>query len=47
MQESDYIIAINKDENAAIMKIADVAIVGDLFKVIPEMISQVKAAKNR
>jgi electron transfer flavoprotein alpha subunit len=47
MQESDYIIAINKDENAPIMKIADIAIVGDLFKVIPEMISQVKAVKNR
>jgi electron transfer flavoprotein alpha subunit len=42
MQESDYIIAINKDENAAIMKVADLAIVGDLYKVIPEMIKQLK-----
>ncbi len=46
MQESDIIIAINKDENAPIMKLADYAIVGDLNKVIPEMISQFKAMKN-
>lgn len=42
MQDSDYIIAINKDENASIMKVADLAIVGDLYKVIPEMIKQLK-----
>ncbi|MCM8711208.1 electron transfer flavoprotein subunit alpha/FixB family protein [Clostridium sp. SYSU_GA19001] len=42
MQDSDYIIAINKDENAPIMKVADLAIVGDLYKVIPEMIKQLK-----
>ena len=43
MQDSDYIIAINKDESAPIMKVADYAIVGDFAKVIPEMIAQVKA----
>lgn len=46
MQESDYIIAINKDETAPIMKVADLGIVGDLNKVIPEMIAQVKAMKE-
>lgn len=46
MQDSDYIIAINKDENAPIMAVADLAIVGDLNKVIPELIAQVKTAKN-
>ena len=46
MQDSDYIIAINKDENAAIMKVADLAIVGDYKKIIPEMISQIKALEN-
>lgn len=45
MQDSDFIIAINKDENAPIMKVADYAIVGDLNKVIPEMIAQAKALK--
>jgi electron transfer flavoprotein alpha subunit len=42
MQESGYIIAINKDADAAIMKIADLAIVGDYRKIIPEMIDQIK-----
>jgi electron transfer flavoprotein alpha subunit len=46
MQDSDYIIAINKDETAPIMKAADVAIVGDLNKIIPEIIAQVKAMKE-
>lgn len=42
MQDSDMIIAINKDETAPIMKVADYGIVGDLNKVIPEMINQLK-----
>ena len=46
MQDSDLIIAINKDETAPIMATADYAIVGDLFKVIPEMTAQVKALKE-
>ena len=37
MQDSDMIIAINKDETAPIMQIADYAIVGDLNKVLPEL----------
>ena len=46
MQESDMIIAINKDASAPIMKTADYAIVGDLLKVVPEMTAQVKALKE-
>lgn len=42
MQDSDMIIAINKDETAPIMNVADYGIVGDLNKVIPEMITQLK-----
>ncbi len=47
MQESDMIIAINKDETAPIMKVADYAIVGDLNKVIPEMISELKSIQSK
>ena len=46
MQDSDLIIAINKDATAPIMKAADYAIVGDLLKVVPEMTAQVKAMKE-
>lgn len=45
MQDSDIIIAINKDADAPIMKMADYAVVGDLNKVLPEMIAQYKAMK--
>lgn len=46
MQESDMIIAINKDETAPIMKVADYAIVGDVAKVLPEFIGQFKKIKE-
>ncbi|MGL5245567.1 MAG: electron transfer flavoprotein subunit alpha/FixB family protein [Sarcina sp.] len=46
MQDSDMIIAINKDASAPIMKVADYAIVGEVTKVIPEMISQFKCLKE-
>ena len=42
MQDSDVIIAINKDETAPIMKVADYGIVGDVNKVLPELIAQAK-----
>ncbi|MGH4126262.1 MAG: electron transfer flavoprotein subunit alpha/FixB family protein [Clostridium sp.] len=47
MQDSDYIIAINKDATAPIMKVADVAIAGDYSKVVPEMIAQINALKSK
>ena len=46
MQDADMIIAINKDASAPIMKLADYAIVGDLNKIIPEFITQLKVMKE-
>lgn len=40
MQNSDIIIAINKDGDSPIFEVADYGIVGDLYKVIPEIMKE-------
>lgn len=46
MQTSKTIIAVNKDEEAPIFEISDLGIVGDLFKVTPQLTEAVKARKG-
>ena len=44
MEESDIIIAINKDENAPIFDVADYGVVGDLNKILPVLTKKIKEA---
>ncbi|MEA4853011.1 MAG: electron transfer flavoprotein subunit alpha/FixB family protein [Christensenella sp.] len=44
MEDSDVIIAINKDETAPIFEVADYGVVGDVLKILPMFTEQVKNA---
>ncbi len=45
MNGSDHIVSINTDRNAPIFDIAHIAIVGDLYDIVPKFIAQLKEAK--
>jgi electron transfer flavoprotein alpha subunit len=46
MKGSRSIIAVNKDSEAPIFEIADIAVVGNLFDIVPTLIEEVKKAKG-
>lgn len=47
MEDSEFIIAINRDETCPMMKIADLGIVGDLKVIIPKLTEAIKAYKAK
>jgi electron transfer flavoprotein alpha subunit len=42
MEEAEYIIAVNKNPEAPIFEVADLGIVGDVDKVVPALIEELK-----
>ena len=46
MKGAKAIVAVNKDENAPIFKLADLGVVGDALKILPQLIDAVKARKG-
>ena len=46
MQGSEYVVAINRDPDAPIFKMASFGIVGDLFDVVPALTAEVRGAKS-
>ena len=47
MEDSELIIAVNKNESAPIFGVADYGIAGDLFKVVPDLIKSIEAERAK
>jgi electron transfer flavoprotein alpha subunit len=46
MKSAKTIVAINRDAEAPIFKLADLGVVGDALKIIPQVIEEIKARKG-
>ncbi|MBR1694613.1 MAG: electron transfer flavoprotein subunit alpha/FixB family protein, partial [Selenomonas sp.] len=46
MEHSDEIFAINSDPKAAIFKVANYAVVGDLYEIIPQLLARIQQGRK-
>jgi electron transfer flavoprotein alpha subunit len=46
MQNSEHIVAINRDENAPVFEITDLGVVGDVFETVPALIEALRERKR-
>ena len=46
MQTSKTIMVVNKDPEAPIFELADYGVVGDLFKVVPQLVEEIEKRTN-
>lgn len=46
MQTADTVVAINRDPDAPIFQLADLAVVGDLFQIVPALTAEIKRRKG-
>ena len=46
MKDSDYVVSINRDKDAPIFKVAHLALVGDLYEIVPRLIERIREVKR-